>query len=65
MKLVYNDTGRCVMEGDKVKTFRGEPCEVISFVKPHKSSSTGIIYIRENNTITGFYPSVIGASWID
>ena len=46
MKLVYNDTGRCVMEGDKVKTFRGEACEVISFVKPHKSSSTGIIYIR-------------------
>ena len=65
MKLVYNDTGRCVMEGDKVKTFRGEACEVISFVKPHKSSSTGIIYIRENNTVTGFYPSVIGASWID
>ena len=65
MKLVYNDTGRCVMEGDKVKTFRGEICEVVSFVKPHKSSSTGIIYIKENNTVTGFYPSVIGASWID
>ena len=65
MKLVYDDTGRCVMEGDTVKTFRGDLCEIVSFVKPHKCSSTGVIYVKQNNTIIGFYPSVVGATWID
>jgi hypothetical protein len=65
MKLVYDDTGRCVMEGDKVKTFRGDLCEIVSFVKPHNSSSTGLVYVKKNNMVSGFYPSVVGATWID
>ncbi len=65
MKLVYENTGRCVKEGDTVKTFRGDNCQIVSFVKPHKSSSTGLIYVKQNNSVMGFYPSVVGATWID
>lgn len=65
MKLVYQSTGRQVKEGDNVKTFRGDDCQIVSFVKPHKSSSTGLVYVRKNNSVTGFYPAVIGATWIE
>jgi hypothetical protein len=54
-----------VKEGDTVKTFRGDLCEIVSFVKPHKCSFTGVIYVKQNNTVSGFYPSVVGATWID
>jgi hypothetical protein len=65
MTLVYESTGRLVKEGDIVKTFRGDECKVIKMTPPHKCSSTGLIYVEQNKSISGFYPSVVGAVWID
>lgn len=65
MKLIYENTGRQVKEGDLVKTFRGDNCKIVGMVQPHKSGSTGLIYVEQNKFVSGFYPSVVGAVWID
>ena len=66
MKLVYVNSNREVAVGDRVLTFRGEECVVQGYVKPHKPSSTGFVYvIDKENKVSQFYPSVIGAVWIE
>lgn len=64
MILRYED-GKRVQVGDKATTFRGEPVTVTQIEKPHKSSSTGRVYVAiEGETYTrSFFPGVINASW--
>jgi len=66
MKLVYANSNKEVQVGDTVLTFRGALCKVHGYVKPHKSNSTGLVYVVEKDgRIGGYYPSVINAVWIE
>lgn len=70
MKLVYNETGKEVQIGDEViileKAFAVRHT-VTDIVKPKHGGSTGRVYIRSDSEryAHGFYPSVIGATWIE
>lgn len=67
MKLVYEDTQVPVQVGDVVHV--GNWAHYVSqIVEPHKPSSTGRVYcisMDENKLFKEWYPSVIGAVWID
>ena len=67
MKLVYEDSGKEVMVGDKSVTFRDDAVEVMYITKPHKPSSTGRVGVRFANELhtVEYYPGVIGATWIE
>jgi hypothetical protein len=69
MRLVYKEGPRAGAEvrvGDGV-SLRDGPAEVLSIEKPHKPASTGRVYVRPlgGTYETGYYPSVIGAEWIE
>ncbi len=67
MRLVYDNTGIEVKTGDVVH-IDDVPHYVVSFNKPHKSSSSGKVSVKEM-TDKGFsaeyYVSVIDATWIE
>lgn len=66
MKLIYANSNREVQVGDTVNTFRGQQCKVQGYVRPHNSTSTGLVYVVENDgRVGGYYPSVINAVWIE
>lgn len=67
MKLIYTATGQLVEVGDKTHTFDGCPFEVESIEEPRSPASTGRVYglLGEAKTTASFYPSVIGAKWVD
>lgn len=68
MKLVYENTGVEVQAGDVAHTFRGEAVYVEGWEKPRHEGSTGRVYIKEmrdNGCTCGYYPSVIGAVWVN
>lgn len=66
MKLVYESSGLEVKIGDSVTLRNGLNVKVLSVEKPHKPSSTGRVYVDgEFNGSPGYYPSVIGAKWIE
>ena len=68
MKLVYDITNNPPVKlGDPV-IVSGTPYYVMSIVKPHKPSSTGRVLCKamtEEAWICEWYPSVIGAKWIE
>lgn len=68
MKLIYERTGEEVKVEDRVKIGKGW-ATVKEFTQPHKPSSTGRVYVKmagqTNGNLSGFFPSVIGAKWIE
>ena len=52
-----------VGEGDVVEG-RDGPYTVISGTPPHKVNSTGRVYVDTGAHRCEFYPSVIGAKWV-
>ena len=68
MRLVYEATGVDVKVGDKVTISRGETVYVTAMREPHKPSSTGrvgVTYSKGGCESREFFPSVIGADWIE
>lgn len=66
MRLIYEDTGKDVKVGDLVQTFRGDEVVVEHIAKPHSPASTGRVYVsRHDGSEAEFFPSVIGAKWIE
>jgi hypothetical protein len=66
MRLVYEKTNKEVRVGDTVTLRDGEEVMIGRIEKPHKPSSTGKVYVTFNNASTqSYYPSVVGAKWID
>ena len=68
MKLVYEKTGVPVNYGDIAHTFRGEPVIVEGWAAPRHEGSTGRVYIKEMSDYGcsgSYYPSVIGAVWVN
>ena len=69
MKLVYTATQVEVKLGDEVTLHNAEGSYVITHIQaPHKPSSTGRVYVRPAHRAAGgmgYFPSVIGAEWIE
>lgn len=72
MKLVYekdnldHKAGDRVRPGDQIMLNSGERAIVEMLHIPHKPSSTGRITVAwDSGDTSSFYPSVIGAKWID
>lgn len=66
-KLINKKTGKEVKVGDTVTTFRGEKAVLEGFKEPHKSSSTGKVYVKFEGAEWSdqFYPSVIGCEIVE
>ncbi len=74
MKLIYDATnradhpaGNAVQVGDEATTFRGEIVTVLRISKPTSPASTGRVTVgdKDANWTMEYFPSVIGALWID
>ncbi|WP_432263069.1 hypothetical protein [Cupriavidus sp. TMH.W2] len=67
MRLVYTATREPVAIDDTVTTSKGDKVVVKGFIKPRHSGSTGrVLVVYEGFTEPAeYYPSVIGAEWID
>ena len=68
MKLVYEKTGVEVKCGEVAFDFRGDPVYIEGWEEPRHAGSTGRVYVKEMNDSgcsCGYYPSVIGAVWIN
>lgn len=68
MKLVNEKTQAEIKVGDIAHTFRGEPVVVTGWQQPRNPASTGRVFIRtiaDRAFEMGYYPSVIGALWVD
>jgi hypothetical protein len=67
MKLVYENTGCEVKTGDVAHTFRGEAVYIEGWREPQHSGSTGRVYVKffgDAGWSQEFFPSVIGAVWV-
>jgi len=67
MKLVNKLTGNEVLVGHKIMLSTGNVVTVTSIQEPRHGGSTGRVYVKypiSKNEI-GFYPSVVGAHWVD
>lgn len=71
MQLVYAETSQPVQKGDLVTMRDGDKAIVESIEKPRHGGSTGRVYVRHGDgenfdgESQGYYPSVIGAVWIN
>lgn len=63
MKLYRSCTAEELKVGDEVTTFRGEKGILTGMREPHKSSSTGRVYVRINGVDCEFFPPVVGAEF--
>ena len=67
MQLVYEGTQVPVQIGDVVH-IKNTPYTVHGIVEPHKPSSTGRVWcisMDERKVFAEWFPSVIGAGWIN
>lgn len=67
MQLVYECNNKPVQSGDVVHV-RNVAYYIERIVEPHKPSSTGRVWCRsmdEGKYFNEWFPSVIGAKWID
>ena len=67
MQLINTTTREPLQLGDIVETFRGERAILLGMAEPHKPSSTGRVYIQldDSRASREFFPSVIGAEWVN
>jgi hypothetical protein len=64
-RLVDELDGSQIMEGDQRVTFRNEWVIVCGGRPPHKPSSSGFVYVSGGVGTCEFYPSVVGAKWVE
>jgi len=63
--ILDDDTGKCVLKGEKHGTGRGEAFQVKGGTAPHKPSSTGKVWgYTEDGMCREYYPGVINAKWV-
>jgi hypothetical protein len=68
MRLVHEDTGIEVVDGEVVTDFRGDKCIVAGREEPRSPASTGRVYVRPTHGeqwTQGYYPSVFNLKWIE
>lgn len=59
--LVYERTGKPVMEGEVVLDFRGEADTIMGGRPPHKPSSSGFVWTQDGKEC---YPDVFDLKWV-
>lgn len=64
--ILCDADGQPVALGQEVKSFRGETCVLRGGKAPHKSNSSGFVWVgRRGSTVTReFYASVFGLFWV-
>jgi hypothetical protein len=63
-KLFDQKTNEEINTGDKVVTFRDEPCVVVGFFYPHKPNASGKVYVQFDTGEEGtYYAGVINAEY--
>ena len=68
MRLINTTTRQPINTGAIVQDFRGQRWVLEGGRPPHKPSSTGFIWVRSvdgRGLSREFYPSVIGAQWVN
>jgi hypothetical protein len=68
VKQLYDTkTGRMLVKGDRVKTFRGEAGTLLHAQEPQHAGSTGRVIIQLDGAqyVSSFFPGVIDAEWRD
>jgi hypothetical protein len=65
LKLVYESSGKEVQIGDTAVTRKGTTVTVISFRPPQHAGSSGKVLVKDGNLMMEYYPSVIGARFIE
>ena len=58
--------GKLAIKGQTVTTFRGEDLILVGWREPHKPSSSGHVYVKENiedKSYCEYYPSVVGGEF--
>lgn len=68
MRLIHKKTGETVQRGDVVTLSRGERVVIKGWCMPHKPSSTGRIYVREQGDLNDereYFPDIAGCEWVD
>ena len=65
-KLV-NANGEAAVIGGEYADFRGDKNILCGGEPPHKQSSTGRVYVKEQGSVSemGYFPSVIGLRWVE
>lgn len=64
-KLISERSGIEIRVGSSVTTFRGEKGTLTMLVPPHKPSSSGHVIVKLDHGEHQFYPSVIGARYVE
>lgn len=64
--ILCDADGQPVALGQEVKSFRGETRVLRGGKAPHKSSSSGFVWVGQQGSTTTqeFYASVFGLSWV-
>ena len=65
--LIHRRTGKPVVVGERVTTFRGEFYYIKDIIVPHKPESTGRVVVsrkKEGGAYETYFPGVIDATWI-
>lgn len=67
MRLVYTATRKEVAVGDKVTMHNGGDACVTGWERPRSPVSSGRVYVIPESSVyeSSYYPSVIGAEWIE
>jgi hypothetical protein len=62
VQLIHENTGRPVLVGDRVITFRGQECTLQSIHAPRHAASAGEVTVSfaHGRTVRRYYPGVIG-----
>jgi hypothetical protein len=65
ISLVHRDSGKPVVVGDSVRSFRGEDWKVTGWEPPRTANSTGRIHVSQldGEKTQGFFPSVFNCEW--
>lgn len=64
--LLDDETDQEILLGSTVKTFRGLPCKVLSYIAPRNENSSGKVMVEfKDGTVMWYYPSVIGAKIVE
>ncbi len=67
MQLIYKETRRSVVVGDKVKDIDGDWWVVVRFHEPDFSGGNGKVYVQSamNAHDDSFSPGLLGMEWVE
>lgn len=65
-RLIDTSTDAPAIMGQTLTDFRGDTAVLTDARPPHKPSSSGFVYVRDEAGHSGeYYPSVFGLKWVE